>query len=155
MKVLWSWLLELCDLDRQITPEEGAAWLAQGLEHIVVLAEQELQPLLLLRTDEAGNDPRVLSATLAQLLGVELPVPPPPSHVLVHGGSAVPRGAGTPSVAAPHAAPMPSRSATDAPAGVGRTAMRASGSRAARAASRTRSTVRFIGATPRRPRRRA
>ena len=62
---------------RMGTPEEGAAWLAQGLEHIVVLAEQELQPLLLLRTDEAGNDPRVLSATLAQLLGVELPVPPP------------------------------------------------------------------------------
>ena len=62
---------------RMGTPEEGAAWLAQGLEHIVVLAEQELQPLLLLRTDEAGNDPRALSATLAQLLGVELPVPPP------------------------------------------------------------------------------
>jgi phenylalanyl-tRNA synthetase beta chain len=30
MKVLWSWLLELCDLDRQPTPEEGARALTRG-----------------------------------------------------------------------------------------------------------------------------
>ncbi|HEY1815934.1 MAG TPA: phenylalanine--tRNA ligase subunit beta [Kofleriaceae bacterium] len=30
MRVLWSWLLELCDLDRQITPEQGAAALTRG-----------------------------------------------------------------------------------------------------------------------------
>ena len=51
MKVLWSWLLELCDLDRQITPDEGAAALTragieiEGVEHLgrgfsgVVVAE--------------------------------------------------------------------------------------------------------------------
>ncbi|MBC7976691.1 MAG: phenylalanine--tRNA ligase subunit beta, partial [Myxococcales bacterium] len=30
MKVLWSWLLELCDLDRQPTVEEGARALTRG-----------------------------------------------------------------------------------------------------------------------------
>ena len=30
MKVLWSWLLELCDLDREPTPEEGARALTRG-----------------------------------------------------------------------------------------------------------------------------
>ena len=30
MKVLWSWLLELCDLDRQPTTEEGARALTRG-----------------------------------------------------------------------------------------------------------------------------
>src|SRR5215831_1426448 len=30
MKVLWSWLLELCDLDRQPTAEEGARALTRG-----------------------------------------------------------------------------------------------------------------------------
>nr|HEX4313423.1 phenylalanine--tRNA ligase subunit beta [Kofleriaceae bacterium] len=30
MKVVWSWLLELCDLDRQPTVEEGAAALTRG-----------------------------------------------------------------------------------------------------------------------------
>jgi len=30
MKVLWSWLLELCDLDHQPTPEEGARALTRG-----------------------------------------------------------------------------------------------------------------------------
>ncbi|HWU85707.1 MAG TPA: hypothetical protein VN253_00425, partial [Kofleriaceae bacterium] len=30
MKVLWSWLLELCDLDRVPTPEEGARALTRG-----------------------------------------------------------------------------------------------------------------------------
>ena len=30
MKVLWSWLLELCDLDRQPTPDEGARALTRG-----------------------------------------------------------------------------------------------------------------------------
>jgi hypothetical protein len=30
MKVLWSWLLELCDLDKQPTVEEGARALTRG-----------------------------------------------------------------------------------------------------------------------------
>jgi phenylalanyl-tRNA synthetase beta chain len=30
MKILWSWLLELCDLDRQPTPDEGARALTRG-----------------------------------------------------------------------------------------------------------------------------
>jgi phenylalanyl-tRNA synthetase beta chain len=30
MRVLWSWLLELCDLDRQVTPDEGAIALTRG-----------------------------------------------------------------------------------------------------------------------------
>ena len=30
MKVLWSWLLELCDLDNQPTVEEGAKALTRG-----------------------------------------------------------------------------------------------------------------------------
>src|ERR1044072_1298123 len=30
MKVLWSWLLELCDFDRQPTAEEGARALTRG-----------------------------------------------------------------------------------------------------------------------------
>ena len=32
MKVLWSWLLELCDLDKQPTVEEGAKALTRGGE---------------------------------------------------------------------------------------------------------------------------
>src|SRR3954471_1424846 len=30
MKILWSWLLELCDLDKQPTVEDGAAALTRG-----------------------------------------------------------------------------------------------------------------------------
>ena len=30
MKVLWSWLLELCDLDKMPTVEDGAAALTRG-----------------------------------------------------------------------------------------------------------------------------
>ncbi|TKS53188.1 tetratricopeptide repeat protein [Luteimonas yindakuii] len=61
---------------RMGTPDAGAAWLAQGLEHLVVLAEQEPQPLRLLRTDEGINDAALLGQALGQALEVELPAPP-------------------------------------------------------------------------------
>ncbi len=42
MRVVWSWLLELCDLDRQITAHEGAAALTRGgleIEGVVALGD--------------------------------------------------------------------------------------------------------------------
>lgn len=59
------------------TPEEGAAWLAQGLEHVAVLQEQDLQPVRVLRTDDAVNDPAALALTVGEVLGIALPAPPP------------------------------------------------------------------------------
>ena len=45
MKVLWSWLLELCDLDKQPTVEEGARALTRaGLEQV---------------SSDTGSQPRV------------------------------------------------------------------------------------------------
>ncbi|MCD9032625.1 tetratricopeptide repeat protein [Luteimonas sp. Y-2-2-4F] len=58
------------------TPEEGAAWLAQGLEHVAVLQEQDLQPVRVLRTDDTVNDPAALALPVGEALGLTLPAPP-------------------------------------------------------------------------------
>ena len=79
MKVLWSWLLELCDLDHQPTAEEGARALTRGGLEIegmtnlgagfsgVVVAEvvaQVLHRVLQWFPDRVGEVARVLAQLL-------------------------------------------------------------------------------------------
>lgn len=60
---------------RMESPTAAATWLAQALEHVAVLHEQDLQPHALLRMDEAFADPAALSRATGEAFGVELPLP--------------------------------------------------------------------------------
>ena len=58
-------------------PSVGARWLADALEHIAVLQEQQLHRHVLLRLDESINSPAGMAGPVARALGIELPAPPP------------------------------------------------------------------------------
>ena len=76
--MLLDWLSTDTHLPLQAgTPAEGARWLADALEHVAVLHEQELHPHVLLRLDEGINSPPDLAGPVAEALGIQLPVPPP------------------------------------------------------------------------------
>lgn len=62
---------------RMGTPVEGAHWLAAALEHVAVLAEQELQPHAVLRLDDCINSPADMARLVAGALDIQLPEPPP------------------------------------------------------------------------------
>ena len=60
---------------RMESPLAAAQWLAQALEHVAVLHEQQLQPHALLRMDEVFADPEALASATAGAFGVGLPPP--------------------------------------------------------------------------------
>jgi len=47
VKILWSWLLELCDLDKQPTVEEGARALTRGGLEIEGMTEERARELIM------------------------------------------------------------------------------------------------------------
>jgi len=57
-------------------PQDAAAWLAQSLEQLADLHEQDLYPHVLLRLDGAIDSPPALAAAVGQALGIQLPAPP-------------------------------------------------------------------------------
>ncbi len=58
------------------TPDEGAQWLARGLEHVLALPGLTAQPVHVVRVDDTVNDPAAMAVQLGEVLGVTLPVPP-------------------------------------------------------------------------------
>lgn len=54
--------------------DEAARWLARALEQMADLHEQDLYPLLILRTDNVANDPQAMAALLEQAFGLRFPV---------------------------------------------------------------------------------
>jgi predicted Zn-dependent protease len=60
---------------RMESPLAAAQWLAQALEHVAVLHEQDLQPHALLRVDDAVADPVRLARVTGEAFGVALPEP--------------------------------------------------------------------------------
>lgn len=52
---------------------EAAQWLARSLEQVVQLHEQELYTHLIVRTDDAVNDPAAMGALLEQAFGLRFP----------------------------------------------------------------------------------
>jgi len=55
---------------------EAAQWLARALGQVATLHEQDLYPHVLLRIDEAGNDPHAMAQLLGSVFG--RPLPPAP-----------------------------------------------------------------------------
>lgn len=53
---------------------EAAQWLARALLQIAQLHEQDLYPHLILRTDEAVNNPEAMAAVLQQAFGLRFPL---------------------------------------------------------------------------------
>ncbi|NLG60067.1 MAG: tetratricopeptide repeat protein [Gammaproteobacteria bacterium] len=75
--MLLDWLANGSQLPlRMASPAEGARWLAAALEHVAVLAEQDLQPHVLLRLDDCINSPAEVAAKVSAALGIQLPAPP-------------------------------------------------------------------------------
>ena len=58
------------------TPKAAAQWLADSLEHVAVLQEQDLQPHTVLRVDDVVNDPEALALQVGDAIELQLPVPP-------------------------------------------------------------------------------
>ncbi len=57
-------------------PDAAAEWLAQGLEHLADLHEQDLYPHVLLRLDGVVDSPQALAEAVGGALGIALPPPP-------------------------------------------------------------------------------
>lgn len=55
------------------SPEAAAEWLAQGLEQVADLHQQDLYPHRLLRLDGAIDSPPQLATVIGQALGIQLP----------------------------------------------------------------------------------
>ena len=66
--------------------DAAAAWLAQGLEQLADLHEQDLYPHLLMRVDGVLDAPPLLADVVGQALGVQLPPPPAAPRRMPPGG---------------------------------------------------------------------
>lgn len=74
--MLLDWMSYGAALPLKLASADAAAqWLAQVLEQLVVLQEQDLYPLTVLRLDEVINNPEALAGVVGQALGVALPPP--------------------------------------------------------------------------------
>ena len=74
--MLLDWMSYGAALPLKLASADAAAqWLAQVLEQLVVLQEQDLYPLTVLRLDEVINNPEALAGVVGQALGVDLPAP--------------------------------------------------------------------------------
>ncbi|MEZ4359703.1 MAG: phenylalanine--tRNA ligase subunit beta [Kofleriaceae bacterium] len=69
MKILWNWLLELCDFDRQPTPAEGAAALTRGGIEVETLTElgRELRGVVVAEVVAKRPHPKSDKLTLVQV----------------------------------------------------------------------------------------
>ena len=61
---------------RMESPLVAAQWLAQNLEQIADIAEQDLFPHRIVRMDGIEGDPRAIAQALADALEAQVPVPP-------------------------------------------------------------------------------
>lgn len=52
---------------------EAAEWLARAMAQLATLQEQDLYPLVVLRIDEVGNDPRAMAALLQDVFVARIP----------------------------------------------------------------------------------
>ncbi len=52
---------------------EAAEWLARAMTQLATLQEQDLYPLMVLRIDDVGNDPRAMAVLLQDVFGVRIP----------------------------------------------------------------------------------
>ena len=65
---------------------EAARWLAHALGQVADLHEQDLYTHLIVRTDDAVNDPAAMAALLEQAFGVPFPPAPSPSPATIEAG---------------------------------------------------------------------
>jgi len=84
--MLLDWLARGAPVPLAVDSADAAAsWLAQCLEQLADLHEQDLYPHVLLRLDGVIDAPHALAQVIGQALRIQLPVPPPAPRNLPPG----------------------------------------------------------------------